>query len=38
MLGKKLIPVKAHFNAAELADPGVDFKTLATTALQAFEK
>jgi 3-phenylpropionate/trans-cinnamate dioxygenase ferredoxin reductase subunit len=38
MLGKKLIPAKAHFNAAELADPGVDFKTLATTALQAAEK
>ncbi len=38
MLGKKLIPAKAHFNAAELADPSVDFKTLAATALQAAEK
>jgi hypothetical protein len=37
MLGKKLIPAKVHFDPAQLADPSVDFKSLATTALQASE-
>lgn len=37
MLGKKLIPAKAHFDPAQLANPSIDFKMLATDALQASE-
>ena len=37
MLGKKLIPAKACFDPAKLANSSVDFKSLATEALQASE-
>jgi 3-phenylpropionate/trans-cinnamate dioxygenase ferredoxin reductase subunit len=37
MLGKKLIPAKAHFDPAKLANPSLDFKSLATEVLQASE-
>jgi 3-phenylpropionate/trans-cinnamate dioxygenase ferredoxin reductase subunit len=37
MLGKKLIPAKVHFDPAELADPSIDFKSLATEALRISE-
>jgi 3-phenylpropionate/trans-cinnamate dioxygenase ferredoxin reductase subunit len=35
MLGKKLVAAHAHFDPAELADESVDFKSLATAALEA---
>ena len=35
MLGKKLIPAKARFKSAELADTSIDFKSLAAAALDA---